>query len=521
MIWHNLFGILKGRAARGVLFALVLLPLLALAASCGMFGGDTASTTGKTGGVLKVGMLSDHTTFDVPLIVGMPDIATIPHLYDGLVMRNPDLTLQPMLAESWSTNSDGTQWTFNLRKGVKFHHGKEFKAEDVIFTYNRLFEVESPLASVMAKPTNMVAVDDHTIRFEFDSPNAVLLEALVKYHAPITPSDVDPARFATEEFGTGPYIMTEHIIGERTVFKKNEDYWWDGHPLVDELIFVFVDSPEARAEALKAGTVDVIFDLDMESVPGLEANENTLVVTAPSGGYLSLAMDVREPPFDNVLVRRALQAVTDRQAILQAAQFGRGGIAYDHPITAGDPVFNDSCKPPAYDPELAKRLLAEAGYPDGIDLTLHTSSSGGGAMIPMATVMKEKAAPAGINIEIKNVPETAYWSEVWLIEPFTTVWWGGRPPYEAFSVVYASGGSWNESHWDNADADRLLKAAQSAGDLEAQKEIFGELQCLVVKEVPRILPVFRPVLLGMTKEVRGLEPMWDATLSLHRAWLDK
>ena len=518
MIRQDVFRILKGRAARGVLFALILLPLLALAASCGDDDGDTAGTTG---GTLKVGMLSDHTTFDVPVIVGMPDLAAIPHMYDGLLMRNPDLTLQPMLAESWSANADGTQWTFNLRKGVKFRHGKEFKAEDVIFTFNRLFEMESPLASVMVEPKDIVAVDDYTVRFDFDEPNAVLLEALVKYHAPITPSDVDPARFHAEEFGTGPYEMTENIIGERTVFKKNEDYWWEGHPLVDEVIFVYLPGTEARAEALKAGTIDVIFDLDMESVPGLDANEETIVVTAPSGGYLNLAMDVREPPFDNVLVRRALQAVTDRQAILQAAQFGRGGIAYDHPITAGDPVFNPSCKPPDYDPELAKSLLAEAGYADGLNLTLYTSESGGGAMIPLATVMKEKAAPAGINIEIKQVPETAYWSDVWLQEAFTTVWWGGRPPYEAFSVVYASGAAWNESHWDSPEADSLLKDAQSQGNLDDQKETFGKLQCLVVDQVPRIIPVFRPVLLGMRKDVRDLEPMWDATLSLHRAWLDK
>jgi peptide/nickel transport system substrate-binding protein len=489
--------------------------LVLISAACG--GGDDSGG----GGTLKVGMLSSHSTFDVPLVVEMPDIATAPHVYDALVMRNVDLTLQPMLAESWSANPVGTEWTFKLRKGVKFHHGKEFKAEDVIFTYNRLFEVESPLASVMVKPKAIVAVDDHTVRFEFDEPNAVLLEALVKYHAPITPSDVDPARFAAEEFGSGPYTMEENVLGERTVFKKFKDYWWDGHPLVDEVIFVYLTSPEARAEALKAGTIDVIFDLDMESVPGLESHPDTLVSTAPSGGYLNLAMDVREAPFDNVLVRRALQAVTDRQAILQAAQFGRGAIAYDHPITAGDPVFNASCKPPAYDVELAKDLLKQAGYEDGLDITLFTSTSGGGAMIPMATVMKEKAAPAGINIEIKNVPETAYWSDVWLQEPFTTVWWGGRPPYEAFSVVYASDATWNESYWDSAEADSLLMAAQSQGNLEDQKETFGKLQCLVVDQVPRIIPVFRPVLLGMRKHVRDLDPMWDATLSLHRAWLDK
>ena len=503
-------GLAKLLALLGCLMALVL-----ISAACG--GGDDSGG----GGTLKVGMLSSHSTFDVPLVVEMPDIATAPHVYDALVMRNVDLTLQPMLAESWSANPVGTEWTFKLRKGVKFHHGKEFKAEDVIFTFNRLFEVESPLASVMAKPSAMVAVDDHTVRFEFALPNAVLLESLVKYHAQILPSDVDPKRFEAEEFGTGPLIMTENIVGERTVFKRNEDYWWEGHPLVDEVIFVYLDSPEARAEALKAGVVDVIFDLDMGSVPTLDAHPDTVVATAPSGGYLNLAMDVREPPFDNILVRKALQAVTDRQAILQAAQLGRGGIAYDHPITESDPVFNASCKPPDYDVELAKDLLAQAGYKDGLDLELYTSSSGGGAMIEMATVMKEKAAPAGINIEIKNVPESNYWSDVWLQVPFTTVWWGGRPPHEAFSVVYPTGAAWNESYWSNSELDGLLDKAMGQSDLEGQKDTFGRLQCLVVEEVPRIIPVFRPVLLGLRKDVRELGPMWDATLSLHRAWVDR
>ena len=443
---------------------------------------------------LRIGMLPSHSTFDPPLVGELPDIATITHLYDPLVMRNPDLTLQPMLAESWSANADSTEWTFNLREGVRFHHGKELKAEDVIFTFNRLFEVESPLASVMARPTAIVAVDDYTVRFEFDTPNAVLLEALVKYHAQILPSDVDPSRFAREEFGTDPFIMTDNAIGQRTVFRKNEDYWWEGHPLVDEVVFVYLFSPEARAEALKAGTIDVIFDLDNGSVSTLESHPDTMVKASPSGSYMNLAMDVREPPFDNVLVRKALQAVTDREAILQAAQLGLGGIAYDHPITPGDPFFNPSCVPPGYDPELAISLLDQAGYPDGLDLVLYTSSSAGAAMRPMAEVMREKAAPAGINIDIQNVPGANYWSDVWLQEPFLTSWWGGRPPYEAFRVVYASDAVWNESYYNNPVLDNLLQTALSQSNLEDQKDTFGQLQCLVIDEVPRIIPVFRPVL---------------------------
>jgi peptide/nickel transport system substrate-binding protein len=482
---------------------------------------DTPADTGpKYGGTLKVGMLSDHVSFDPPVLLGLPDIVTVQATYDVLVFRNPDLTLEPMLAESWLANEDASVWTFNLRRGVKFSHGKELMAEDVIFTFNRMFEVESPLTSVMAKPTNMVAEDDYTVRFEFDGPNAPLLDSLVKYHAHITPSDVDPDRFATETFGTGPFRMTEHISGERTTFVRNDEYWWDPYPYPDDLIYLFLPSPEVRAEALKAGTVDMIYDLDASSIPTLQAHGETSVQQAPSGGYMNLAMDTRAVPFDNKLVRKAIQAATDRDAILQGAQFGLGSVAYDHPITPGDPVFNTNCAPPDYDPALAKSLLDQAGYSDGIDLTLYTSTAGA-SMVEMATVLKESFRPAGINLTIEVMPEDGYWAEGWLVKPFTTVWWGGRPPYEAFSVVYASGAAWNESYWDNAEADRLLNEALGAAKLADQQRIYGELQCLVIEEAPRIVTVFRPVTLGIRNDVKGTAPMWDATMSLHRVWLDQ
>jgi peptide/nickel transport system substrate-binding protein len=499
----------------------LIIATLVIGVGCGSADNEWMETPGsKSGGHLKVGMLADFNTFDPPLLVGMPDIYTVIHTHDVLVFRNPDLTLQPALATSWVANEDSTEWTLELRKGVKFSNGKEFNADDVIFTINRLYEVESPLASVMIKPARMVADDPHTLRLIFEKPNAVLLDSLVKYQFSITPSNVDTSTFATTPVGTGPFILKEHITGERTYFVKNPDYWWDGHPLVEELTFIFLPDPESRAEALKAGIVDIIADLDVSSVPGLRGHPDTDAVVAPAGGYLNVAFDVTVPPYDNVLVRKAVQLVTDRQAILQAVQFGMGGIAYDHPIAESHPVFNPDCVPPAYDPQKAKELLAQAGYPDGIDLTLTTSTAGGG-MVELATVFKEKAAPAGINIDINVVPEDGYWSDAWLVEPFLTVWWGGRPPYEAFSVVYKGGGSWNEAKYANARVDELLDLAMQKSGIEDQKAIYGEIQCIIVDEVPRIIPVFRPVLLGLRNDVRGMVPMWDATMSLHRAWLDR
>jgi len=494
-----------------------------LAVACGGSSEDdyTTSPDLKTGGTLRVGMVNDTWDFDPPVMVNMTAISGLPHLYDNLVIRNPDETMRPMLAESWTTNEDASQWTFNLRKGVKFRHGKEFKSEDVIFTINRLFEVESPLASVLTKPKAMVAVDDYTVRFEFEKPNAVLLEALVKYHALITPSDIDPSRFKLEEFGTGPFSIKEHVIGERTIFTKNPDYFWEGHPYVDEMIFVYLDSQEARAESLKAGTVDILFDLAIENSLALQGDPNTTVLSVPSSGYINMAFDTSKPPFDNKKLRQAIQAATDRKAILQAAQFGLGGIAYDVPVNDTNPNFNAECKPPEYNVELAKSLLTEAGYPDGIDLTLHTSTTGGGAMVPMATVMKEQLAPAGINIEIKSHAESGYWTDVWMAQDWVTVWWGGRPTYEAYSVPMYSTGGWNEARYNNPEFDRLIDLAATQADPEAQKATYAKIQCIVVEDVPRIIPVFRPVMLGSHDYVKGIVPMQDFTLQTRWTWLNR
>lgn len=509
----------------------ITVTLLAIITIVALFSVACGAGTGS-GGSLRVGMLSDHTGWLPPKVLNMPDIYTVQHTYDVLAMKNADLTIQPMLAKSWKPNEDSTSWTFDLRKGVHFYKWsgdaatgkavkvKEFKAEDVIHTINTLFEQESPIASAMAKPSSMVAVDDHTLRLDFAEPNAVLMDALVKYHAHIIPSGIDLELLKTIPHGTGPFIVTEHITGERTTFVKNKNYWWDNHPKVDDLTFVFLPDPTSRAEALKAGVIDMIADLDGPSIVPLQADPNTDALIAASGGYMAIWMMVDVKPWDNKLLRQAFQAAIDRKAILQGAQQGLGGIGYDHPIVDIDPVFNSACKPPEYNVALAKDLLAQAGYPNGIDLTLVTSTSGG-SMVDMATVVKEKAAPAGFNITVEVTPEDGYWSEVWLKRPFGTVWWGGRPPYEAHATVYKSGGDWNEAHYNNPKMDSLLKEAESAGELEDQKRIFGEIQCLLVDEVPRIIPVFRPVALGIRNDVKGAAPLWDSTISLHRVYVEK
>jgi peptide/nickel transport system substrate-binding protein len=523
-------------ARRGVLAfgAAGLLFLLAVVApGCGGDKpGDATAPSGisldaeqpKRGGTLRVAVVKDHTTFDPPVVLAISDILFTQQAYDNLVLRDPEnLRPIPMLAESWKPNDDLTQYTFHLRPGVKFHHGKEFTAEDVVFTFNRLLDPDtgSPIAAILDFVAEVVAIDELTVRFDLKSPNTYLPDLVSLYHARILPSDVDVERLATEEFGTGPFILKEHVPGERIVMVRNPDYWWKGYPYLDEIIVFYISDPSTRAKALMSGAVDVIQDLIASNVLALEAHAETRVSESGSAAYLNLAMDMSVEPFDNVLVRKALQAATDRESILRAAQFGKGEIAYDHPVPPSDPHFWEGSYDavPPYDPELARSLLAQAGYPDGIDLTLFTSTSAA-AMVEMAVAFKDGAAPAGIRVDIRRESEERYWSDVWMVEPFTTVSWGGRTPDEAFSVAYKSDAKWNESRFSNPRVDELIVNARSQVDLAKRKESYAEIQRILIDEVPRIIPVFGPAFHGLRINVRDCEanPL-KARLLLYRCWL--
>ena len=496
---------------------LIAILMTVAAASCGEgneSGGEPEDAAGsavisvdaeqpRRGGTLRVAVVKGHSTFDPPVVLTIPDILFTQQAYDNLVLRDPDsLNAVPMLAQSWEPNDDLTQYTFHLRPGVKFHHGKEFTAEDVVFTFNRLLDpdIGSPIAAILDFVADVVAIDALTVRFDLKSPNTNLPDLVSLYHARILPSDVDVERLAAEEFGTGPFMLKEQVPGERVVMVRNPDYWREGYPYLDEIVIFHISEPSTRANALMTGAVDVIQDLIASNVGPLEAHPETRVSEAGSAAYLNLAMDMSVAPFDNILVRKALQAATDREAILEAAQFGKGEVAYDHPVPPSDPHFWEGSYDaiPSYDPELAISLLAQAGYPDGIDLTLFTSTTAA-AMVEMAVAFKDGAAPAGIRVAIQRESEERYWSDVWMVEPFTTVTWGGRTPDEAFSVVYKSDAQWNESRYDNPRVDELIVKARSQVGLAARKESYAEIQRILIDEVPRIIPVFGPAFHGLRR----------------------
>ncbi|MBI4203061.1 MAG: ABC transporter substrate-binding protein [Chloroflexi bacterium] len=482
----------------------------------------TATQTGpKTGGSLRVALPVNTNTLDPALSLSTVDIVTTLQLYDNLVLRQPDQSIRPMLAESWTYNEDLTEWTFKLREGVKFHNGKVLDAGDVVFTINRLLDpaTGSPARTTLTFIQEVIADDALTVRFVLDAPNAFVLDALTQYQVRILPADVDVSRLPNQEFGTGPFILVEHLPGERTIMRRNPDYWDSPRPYVNELVYYYMPEPETRVEALKDGSVDVVFPLEPTSVRGLETATGVRIGETASAAYMNFAMDTRVPPFDNKLVRKAIQYATDREAIIQVALLGRGSVANDHPLPPNDPAYWQGQEIISYDPQKAKELLTQAGYPSGIDITLHTSTVAPG-MVEMAVAFKESAAPSGIRVTIVRDPEDAFWSKVWMVEPFTTVTWNGRGPDEALSITTLCDAAWNEAYYCNSELDALILKARGQADEAARNETYADIQRILIDEAPRIIPAFRPIIVGYRSSVAGVEAHPNNWLILSEAWLN-
>ena len=476
--------------------------------------------TPKYGGSLTMAAKANQATLDPAFLITFPDIAIHQAAYDNLLMIQADLSLKPELATSWEANDDLSSYTFQLREGVKFHHGKDFKAEDVVFTFTRLKDpvLDSPARTIFASIDEMVILDDYTIRFDLTSPNLFFPESLSIYFARIIPADVDEDRLALEEFGTGPFIITEHLPVERTTMERNPDYWEEGRPYLDEYIIQFIPEVATRSEALKSGDVDLIMQMNPQSIPGIEAHPDTLVLSSPSLTNIGMDMDTTVPPFDSKLVRKAIQAATDRESILQAATLGLGVIAYDNPVWPSDPRHSTDHRSPDYDIELAKSLLTEAGYPDGIDITLHTADVGPGT-IEMAVAFKQSAEPAGIRVRVDRGPADNYWEVVWNTVPFSVVYWSGELVDQLMELQYHSDSVWNAMNYSNPTYDALLVEARGQ-DLEGQKETYAEMQRILIDDVPKLTVAFQPMIYGSRNNVRDMVPHPYGWPILSDVWLD-
>ncbi|MBT7755656.1 MAG: ABC transporter substrate-binding protein [Candidatus Magasanikbacteria bacterium] len=484
----------------------------------GSGGGDMGDA--KQGGTLTGALSADVNTLDPALSVSTTDATITMAAYDNLIRRRADGTLQPMLAESWEANPDLSEYTLKLREGVKFRNiEKDFTSADVKYSIERMQNPDtgSAASAALGFIQSIETPDDHTVKLVLESPNAFAPDTLSLYQGRMLPSTVDESRLSLEEFGTGPFRITEHKPNESTVFERDPDYWGGPLPYADRLVFQYIPEEETRLLSLISGDVDMMWPTTAAQAQQVDSNDGTHTEITSSGSYLTLAPQIDVAPFNDLRVRQAMQLATDRKLINDAALFGLGGIAHDMPIPPTDPHAT-GLEAPAYNAAEAKKLLAAAGHDGGLDITLHTSTVAPG-MVELAQAAKESMRDGGINISIQQAPEDSYWSDVWLVEPFTTVTWNGRNPDQALSITYLSDAPWNEAHFLNDEVDSLIKTARGQV-LEERQETYKKIHEIFLAEVPRIIPVFRPILVGVTDRVQNLHAHPSNWLILDDVWLN-
>ncbi len=430
-------------------------------------------------------------------------------VYDALVWVDQTLTPQPMLAESWETSPNQRSWLFKLRRNVTFHHGPTLTAADVVYTFQRLLDpaLGSVLQPLLRFIDKVEAVDDYTVHFQLQAANMDLPFLLAAPQARILAHSYPTELLLTQPSGTGPFLFVELLAGERITYARNPAYWAAERIQLNELQHIVIPSLSAQIAALVQGEVDLLLDVRSDAISALTANPDTAVVEIASGRYQNLVMRASEPPFNDLRVRQALKAVTDRSTMHDQILQGRGTVGNDQPVAQLSAFYAD-LPLPAYNVETARQLLAEAGYGDGLHLQLVTADISAG-MVELAYTFQAMARPAGIEVDVieVKVPPDIYLSEYWGRVPFYVSFSDFRPSiYETFATAYHSWSPWNETGWSSAELDKLLDDAHRATKLERRKELYHAAQQLLMVEGAVIIPYFQPVFSAMRTSVQGFRP---------------
>jgi len=447
---------------------------------------------------------------------------------DYLAITGPDNITRPGLIEKWEASPDLKTWILRVRRGVKWHNGRQFTADDVIWNLKHVLDPKTgssvlglmkgflldevdtgdkddkgnPKKSTRLWDANAIQkVDAYTVRLNGKTAQLAIPEQL--FHYPLLILDpTDNGEFKVGSNGTGAFTLVESEVGRRQVLKARKDYWGGG-PYVDELHFIDLgDDPAAAVSALASKQVDGLYAADITQLDALQKLPHVQMYQVPTA-YTATARVQPVKPFDDKRVRQALRYAIDSNVILQIAHKGLGQVGEHHHVS---PVHPEYAKLPMVQRDVAraKRLLAEAGYPNGIDTEIACKPQPGWELLAVQA-MVEQWKEAGIRVKINVMPSTQYW-EIWTKTPFGFTTWAHRPlGVMSLALAYRTGVPWNESKYSNPEFDRLLGMAEGTIDVAARREMMAQLEKILQEDGPIVQPVWRAIFTFMDKRVQGFK----------------
>ncbi len=448
-----------------------------------------------------------------------------------LTYTDYDNITHPWLLEKWEADAEVKTWTLHIRKGIKFNNGQELTADDVIFNFQQWLDkdVGSSMLGLLSylKPTGIEKVDDYTVRLHLDSPQIAVPEHLFHYPAMIVPRTFE-GDITKQPIGTGPFLLEEFRETERAVFRRREDYWLmadDGkpYPYLDRLVYLDLGQDDAaRIAAMQSGQVDNIFNPSAEIWQAVKDLPTVKVYSTATAQTFVIRMRVDKEPWNDNRVRLALKKCIDRQKMLELAWFGEGVLGHDAHVA---PIHPEYCPKdiPAYDPEGAKKLLAEAGYPNGLSVELSTQQAR--AEPAMAQSLRESAAAGGFDIKLNILPSAQYW-DIWTEVPLGITIWAHRPlGTMVLALAYTADDTgkpvpWNETYWVDEEFTTLLKEAERTLDVEKRRALMCKLEDIQMERGSVGIAFWTNVWYIANKKFKNVDAHPTNYDILYNAWYD-
>ena len=472
-------GLMQGTVATGVVAAT----------------GMPAMAMPKRGGKLRVGLKGANTsdtwdgrTHSDTYMINMGHGCVFECLTE--VQSNSELTGE--LAESWTASADAKVWTFKLRKGVKFHNGKSFGADDVIesLQIHTAEGAKSAAKPIVAAIKKMEKVNNYEVKLTLESGNADFPYLLSDYHIVIYPAGMIDEAIA-KGIGTGPYRVVSFDPGVRCVVERVDDHHLsDRGGYFDSVEAIAINDDAARTNALMTGQVDAVSDIDKKTIPLAKANPMVNILEVTGNLQFTFPMLTNVEPFGDVNLRKALKYAINREEMVNKILQGHGAVGNDNPIGPANQYVNNDMEQLAYDPDKSKHYLKKAGM-TSLNIDLSASDGAFSGAVDAAQLYQNSAKAAGININVVQEPADGYWSNVWLKKGWCACYWSGRATEDwMFSTNYELGVPWNDTHWDNARFQSLLLMGRSELNTDNRRAIYGEMQAIVSSEGATILPMF-------------------------------
>jgi len=475
------------------------------------------SGAGQRGGSLVAAWNLDRfSTLDPQLAVGADQMSLLINVTEGLTRLTPSLEVEGALADSWEVSQDGRNYTFKLRKGVKWHNGDDFTAQDMLFTYERGLDpaLGSPSAGGLAPIADVKAPDDYTVVFILKSPFAPFLTTLTgmpgRILAPVNKRALDEMgaeQYGVKPMGTGPFQISEHQPGDHLTLTRFDNYWERSYPLLDEVRVDLIPEPSTVQSALLSGDIQFANILRPQTYQALETAPSVRALSVPGPNWWGqwLNYDSAEAPFlADPRVRLAFAKAVNRRELVDKALFGQGDVGYGVYNLATKWAYNQNLpRTFAHDPEGAKRLLSEA---DATGVTVQYMTNPGFQRTD--EVMADMLSRVGIDVQLDLVETSVYSQRGYTASDYQMMHSGSAADPDPDDSVYNyfhTSGAYNTFNYANRKADTLIDRQRILTDRDQRVAALWELEELLINDVACGFTYHSRDLVGMSQNVAGYE----------------